>query len=62
MLGRVFSTYSSLTMFPAMIGLLATGFIADKIGLALAFLICGIVNLMIGAGSMMIPSIRKTGE
>lgn len=62
MLGRVFSTYSSLTMFPAMIGLLATGFIADKIGLALAFIICGIVNLMIGVGSMMIPSIRKTGE
>lgn len=61
MLGRVFSTYSSLTMFPAMIGLLATGFIADKIGLALAFIICGIVNLLIGLISMMIPSIRKTG-
>lgn len=62
MLGRVFSTYSSLTMFPAMIGLLATGFIADKIGLALAFLICGIVNLMIGVVSMMVPSIKKVGS
>lgn len=61
MLGRVFSTYSSLTMLPAMIGLLATGFIADKIGLALAFIICGIVNLMIGVVSMMIPSIKRTG-
>ncbi len=61
MLGRVFSTYSSLTMFPAMIGLLATGFIADKIGLALAFIICGFVNLLIGLISMMIPSIAKTG-
>ncbi len=61
MLGRVFSTYSSLTLFPSMLGLLGTGFIADRIGLTTAFIICGIMNLMVGAVSMMIPSIKETG-
>lgn len=62
MLGRVFSTYSSLTLFPSMLGLLSTGFIADRIGLTTAFIICGIMNLMIGAVSMMIPTIKETGS
>lgn len=62
MLGRVFSTYTSFSLFPAMIGLLGTGFIADKIGLINAFIICGIINLAIGLVSFMIPSIRRTGE
>jgi MFS transporter, DHA3 family, macrolide efflux protein len=61
MLGRVFSTYMSLTMFPAMIGLLGTGFIADQVGLINAFMICGIINFGIGLASLFIPSIKKTG-
>lgn len=61
MLGRVFSTYMSLTMFPAMIGLLGTGFIADRVGLINAFMICGIINFGIGIASLFIPSIKKTG-
>lgn len=61
-LGRVFSTYTSLTLFPAMIGLLGTGFIADRIGIINAFMICGLVNLGIGVVSFMIPSIKRTGE
>lgn len=62
MLGRVFSTYMSLNMFPAMIGLLGTGFIADRIGLINAFLICGAINFTIGVVSLSIPSIRTTGK
>lgn len=62
MLGRVFSTYMSLTMFPSMIGLLGTGFIADRIGLINAFLICGAVNFAIGIVSIFIPSIKQTGK
>lgn len=62
MLGRVFSTYMSLNMFPAMIGLLGTGFIADRIGLINAFLICGAINFAIGVVSLSIPSIRTTGK
>jgi len=61
MLGRVFSTYASFTLFPSMIGLLGTGFIADKIGLTNAFIICGVINLAIGLGSFMIPAIKRTG-
>ncbi len=62
MLGRVFSTYTSFTLFPSMIGLLGTGFIADKIGLINAFIICGAINLMIGIVSFLIPAIKRTGE
>jgi DHA3 family macrolide efflux protein-like MFS transporter len=61
MLGRVFSTYMSITMLPSMIGLLGTGFIADRIGLINAFLICGAINFVIGIVSFVIPSIRRTG-
>ncbi len=62
MLGRVFSTYMSITLFPSMLGLLGTGFIAEHLGLVNAFIICGIINLLIGIISLVIPSIKKTGE
>lgn len=61
-LGRVFSTYNSLTMLPALIGLLGTGFIADNIGIMNTFIICGTVILSVGIVSMFSPSIKKTGE
>lgn len=50
-LGRVFSLYSSITLLPAMIGLLATGYVADAIGIGNAFIIagCGISALGIAA-------------
>ncbi|HEX2977485.1 MAG TPA: MFS transporter [Bacteroidales bacterium] len=62
MLGRVFSTYTSFTLFPAMVGLLGIGFVADKIGLINAFIICGAINLALGFISFMIPAIKRTGE
>jgi DHA3 family macrolide efflux protein-like MFS transporter len=58
-LGRVFSLYSSITMLPSMIGLLATGFIADSIGIANAFLISGTGIALMGIAAFMIPPIRK---
>ncbi len=58
-LGRVFSLYSSITMLPSMIGLLATGFIADSIGIANAFLISGTGIALMGISAFMIPPIRK---
>lgn len=61
-LGRVFSTYNSLTMLPALIGLLGTGFIADNIGIMNAFIICGSVILLVGVVSMFSTSIRETGN
>jgi DHA3 family macrolide efflux protein-like MFS transporter len=58
-LGRVFSLYSSITLLPSMIGLLATGYIADVIGIANAFIISGIGIALLGIGAFMISPIRK---
>jgi len=58
-LGRVFSLYGSITLLPSMIGLLATGFIADSIGIANAFLISGTGIALMGISAFMIPPIRK---
>jgi DHA3 family macrolide efflux protein-like MFS transporter len=58
-LGRVFSLYSSITLLPSMIGLLATGYIADVIGIANAFIISGIGIALLGIGAFLITPIRK---
>lgn len=56
-LGRVFSLYSSVTLLPSMIGLLATGFIADTIGIANAFVISGSGISLMGALAFFVPAI-----
>lgn len=61
-LGRVFSIYESVTLVPAMIGLVATGFIADGIGITNAFVIAGIALLTTGTSLLCIPSVRKLGR
>ncbi len=53
-LGRVFSIYTSVTMMPSMIGLLATGFIADVIGIANAFVISGAAIFAVGVTAFLI--------
>ena len=58
MLGRVLSLYGSITLLPAMIGLLQTGFIADAIGVPNAFMISGALIILLGIGSFFIPAIR----
>ncbi len=58
-LGRVFSMYGSITLLPAMVGLLATGFIADAIGIVNAFIICGIAIGVIGVIAFFIPPVLK---
>lgn len=57
-LGRVFSLYSSITLLPSMIGLLATGYIADSIGIGNAFIISGSGIALMGISAFMIPPIR----
>jgi DHA3 family macrolide efflux protein-like MFS transporter len=57
-LGRVFSLYSSITLLPSMIGLLATGFIADAIGIGNAFIIAGCGISLLGITASLIPPIR----
>lgn len=57
-LGRVFSIYGSITLLPAMLGLLQTGFVADRIGVPTAFVISGTVIVLLGIVSFFIPAIR----
>jgi MFS transporter, DHA3 family, macrolide efflux protein len=58
-LGRVFAIFTSVTMLPSMIGLLQTGFIADKIGIVNAFIISGVAIGLTGIISFSVPSIRE---
>lgn len=56
-LGRVFSLFDSISLLPSLLGLLATGFVADTIGIANVFVICGIAIVMTGILAFFIPSI-----
>ena len=58
-LGRIFSIHNSLIMIPAMCSLMATGFIADSIGVTNAFIIGGIMLVLIGVISGFMPQIRE---
>jgi DHA3 family macrolide efflux protein-like MFS transporter len=58
-LGRVFSIYGSVTLLPAMIGLLQTGLIADRIGITNAFIISGLAIAFLGGISFFVPAIRQ---
>ncbi|MFA5849770.1 MAG: MFS transporter [Bacteroidales bacterium] len=58
-LGRVFSIHNSLIMIPAMVSLIATGYIADSIGISNTFIISGFALVFIGIISNFIPSIKK---
>ncbi len=57
-LGRVFSMYGSITLLPSMIGILATGFIADSIGITNAFIISGIAIALLGLGAFLVPPVK----
>ncbi|MCL2597548.1 MAG: MFS transporter [Paludibacter sp.] len=61
-LGRAFSTYDSLSLLPSIPGLLATGFIAEKIGLTNSFIIAGSAIFLIGLLVLQIPSVRQLGK
>lgn len=58
-LGRVFSLFDSISLLPSILGLLVTGFIADAIGIANVFVICGIAIVMTGLLAFFIPSIMN---
>lgn len=61
-LGRVFSVYGSLSLLPSMVGLLATGFIADTIGMGNTFVISGIILMFIGIVSYFFPRMIALGD
>lgn len=61
-LGRAFSTYDSLMLLPSIPGLLATGFIAEAVGLSNAFILSGLGLCIIGIIIILIPSVRQLGD
>ncbi|NDV78729.1 MFS transporter [Dysgonomonas sp. 511] len=61
-LGRVFSIYDSISLLPTIPGLLATGFIAEKIGLLNAFIVAGIATLIVGILAFFAKPIMQLGK
>lgn len=61
-LGRAFSTYDSMMLLPSIPGLLATGFVADAIGITNVFVIAGIAISLIGCLFFIIPSVVSLGK
>lgn len=58
-LGRVFSMFYTLSLFPAMLGLVGIGFFADGLGLTTSFIMCGAVIILIGLIAFFTPSAMK---
>ena len=61
-LGRVYSMYFSFAIIPSVIGLLFTGWIADKIGVVNAFIIGGLAMCVVGILSFMTPAVMNLGK
>lgn len=61
-LGRVFSMFMSVAVLPSIIGLLGTGFVADTIGIPNTFIILGLLVIVLGFVSFMIPSLMALGR
>ncbi len=55
-LGRVLSLYFSVSLLPAMIGLLGTGFLAENIGITTTFVISGAAIALLGAAGFGVRS------
>ncbi|MDF9832850.1 DHA3 family macrolide efflux protein-like MFS transporter [Ereboglobus sp. PH5-5] len=47
-LGRVFSMFHTVSIIPSLIGLAGIGFFAERLGLALSFVVCGVIICLIG--------------
>lgn len=62
LLGRVFSVFFSVSLLPAIIGLLGTGYIADYIGISRAFVIMGGLILLLGILSFCFPKMIQVGK
>lgn len=57
-LGRVFSLFESISLLPSIIGLLATGFLADAFGISAIFIFGGLATVIIGIIIFFIPSVK----
>lgn len=58
-LGRVLSLYSGLSMFPAMLGVVGTGFLAESVGLTTTFILAGAAIVAVGIAGFFSPAMRS---
>lgn len=58
-LGRVFSLFDSISLFPSIFGLLITSFVADTFGIGNIFIYCGFAIVLTAILMMCIPSVRR---
>lgn len=61
-LGRVFSMYYSISVLPSLIGVAATGFIADSLGPMLTMFIAGVAIIIIGIATMFAKQMIAIGS
>ncbi len=55
-LGRVFSMFYSIGIFPSLIGLVGIGFFADNLGLTTSFIVCGTIMVLLGSLAFTTPT------
>lgn len=58
-LGRVFSIFFTFNLIPSMLGLIGIGFFADTLGLAMSFILCGAIIILIGIIAFLTPAAMK---
>lgn len=58
-LGRVFSMFFTISLIPAMLGLIGIGFIADGLGLTTSFILSGAIIILIGIAAFFTPAAMR---
>lgn len=61
-LGRVLACYYSIGMLPTAVGLLGTGFVAERFGLTAAFVASGAIIILISVAATLSPALRALGK
>ena len=59
LLGRVLSLYRSFGLLPSALGLLSTGFLAERVGLTTTFVISGTLVCLLGLAGFCLPSVLR---
>lgn len=54
-----FALFDSISLFPSIIGLLVTSFVADSLGIGNIFIYCGFAIVLTAILMMCIPSVRN---
>ncbi len=58
-LGRVFSMFFTVSLIPAMLGLIGIGFLADGLGLTTSFILSGAIILLVGVAAFLTPAAMR---